>query len=369
MRVPALHRTLRYSVAALCLTGAAGWADTVIEDQIAPLDEVEDTPLGFSEGSFIAAPIPFSNPTIGSGLVLGLGYLFQTDATSDSSLIGFGGLKSDNGSYAYGGVFNLAVAENRWKFDSFFGVADVNYDLFTSLGDLPLRQDGVIARASLAYGVHPDLSFGGLLRYLDTTVTTAGGALPPELQPDADVAIATFGVLADWDRRDSDVYPTTGTRAHVTVSYNTTTEGAERNYAKAVALLDGYRPAGPSGVLAARLALCGAADEAPFYDECSIGGTDAFRGFGSTQFFDRRLASLQFEYRHTLTNRLGFSLFAGTGAVGDSFGDLGDNGWNTAGGIGARYRISQKFPVDFAIDYTFNDQNEEQLYIYVGQRF
>jgi outer membrane translocation and assembly module TamA len=79
--------------------------------------------------------------------------------------------------------------------------------------------------------------------------------------------------------------------------------------------------------------------------------------------------SFQAEFRQRFTNRFGGVAFAGTGWTGDDFGSLRDNGTRSAAGLGLRYRLSRKFPVDFAVDYSHNDQDEGLLYIYVGQRF
>ncbi|WP_298855722.1 hypothetical protein [uncultured Ruegeria sp.] len=112
-----------------------------------------------------------------------------------------------------------------------------------------------------------------------------------------------------------------------------------------------------------------ASDDTPFFDQCSLGATDAFRGFPVTQFLNLRSVSLQVEYRHRLTNRFGAVAFAGAGLTGDSFSNLSTGGTHSAAGLGARYRVSKKFPVDLSVDWARNNDSEDQLYIYVGQRF
>ena len=99
----------------------------------------------------------------------------------------------------------------------------------------------------------------------------------------------------------------------------------------------------------------------------ALGGTDAMRGFNVTRFLDLSMLSAQVELRGRLTERLGAVAFAGTGAVGESLDALDSNGM--AAGLGVRYRVSKKFPVEFAVDVASNDEDEQTLYIYVGQRF
>jgi hypothetical protein len=38
-------------------------------------------------------------------------------------------------------------------------------------------------------------------------------------------------------------------------------------------------------------------------------------------------------------------------------------------GLGLRYRVSEKFPVDFAVDGSVSEDGDGLLYISVGQRF
>lgn len=93
------------------------------------------------------------------------------------------------------------------------------------------------------------------------------------------------------------------------------------------------------------------------------------RGFNSTQYLDQRLFSVQAELRQRLGRRFGVVAFGGVGRTGPSFDQLRSGGAHAAGGIGLRYRVSMKFPVDFSVDASRNDQGEDLLYIYVGQRF
>ncbi|MEI4234929.1 hypothetical protein [Roseovarius sp. D22-M7] len=69
------------------------------------------------------------------------------------------------------------------------------------------------------------------------------------------------------------------------------------------------------------------------------------------------------EYRKRLGKRIGVVAFGGVGAVGDRLDALDDVG--AAAGLGLRYRVSKKFPVDGSR----NEEGESLLYISVGQRF
>ncbi|MEX0319769.1 MAG: BamA/TamA family outer membrane protein [Ruegeria sp.] len=361
--------------AALSIAGtpSRSQAPGVLDAEVGQLNKPHASEtVGIRNGSFVVAPIPFSNPTIGSGLILGAGYLFQLDEGSDPSVIGAAVLRSDNGSQAAGAALNLYLHDNRWIIKTLFARADVQYDLYTGAGILPVRQDGVLGQIGVSYGVTPDLSFGPSFRYLDTTVAPAFAGLPP-IPPPFDqfleVEILNVGLVADWDTRDDTIYPTRGHALHVSASRGIALSGLVQDYNKGYVNYSRYFPVSEKGVLAARASVCAASAEAPFFDQCGLGTTDGFRGFSATQFLDLRAASLQLEYRHRFTKRLGGVAFGGVGQVGPEFSELDAGGTHSAYGIGARYRVSRKFPLDFSVDVSRNSEQENTLYIYVGQRF
>ncbi len=361
-------RALICTVAALWLATAASAQQGIVGGQTGSVRQASEAPeFGFRNGSVVGAPIPFQNPMIGTGLALGIGYLFQTDQGSDPSSIGVGAMRSDNGSRAAGGSVTLNFLNNRWQLAALYAEADLNYDLVTPGFDLPLDQSGVLGRLELSYGVTPDISFGGFLRYLDTDISTNLSLLPRRFQPALNLEVLNVGAKAEWDKRDDTFYPTTGLRLQVVASRGIVLKGTVDDYTKAYSLFDVYRPLGPQSVIAARAAICSASQSTPFYDQCSVGATDAFRGFNVTQILGARMLSAQVEYRRRLGNRFGFVVFAGAGAVGDRLGNLNNGG--QAAGVGVRYRVSKKFPVDFAVDTSLNDDGENLLYISVGQRF
>ena len=368
------RRAVRCAVLAAMLTGlacagqAAGPEQT--ERHLGHIEMAQKTEgFGFRNGSVVVAPVPFSSPMIGSGLGLGAGYLFKTSPDANTSVIGLGGLRSDNGSQAAAVMVNFALPGNRWQVKALAARADAVYDLYTGLGVLPVSQDGSLVRINAAYGVTPDLSAGIVLRYLETGISPNAGLLPAAFQPDASLEIGTFGFSLDWDRRDDSDYPTRGTRLTAFATRSHTLGGLSRRYDKGYAILDGYRPLGRRGVLALRGTICAASGNTPFFDQCSIGATDNMRGFNSTQFIGARSASIQAEYRKRFSKRWGGVIFAGTGWTGPEFGDLTQGGSHSAAGAGVRYRVSKKFPVDFSIDVSRNNEQETQLYVYVGQRF
>ncbi|MEM9393167.1 MAG: BamA/TamA family outer membrane protein [Pseudomonadota bacterium] len=365
-----------------CVTCALSCADAPIaraqttEFVTEPLAQtLPDDPeeiVGFRNGNFVAVPVPFSSPGVGGGLALGGGYLFKLDPEARTSVVGIGALGTEKGSEAYAALANIAFGKNKWLLDFLIGDADLRYDFILDNITIPLKQTGQLLNVGLAYGVTQNLSFGTRVRYLDTSVgldLQTGGLLPPELQPDARIELVNVSLTADWDRRDDTDYPTNGFRLYGELMRGGDLENDERRYEKMFGTIDGYLTPRDRTVMTARATACAAAEDTPFFDKCSIGATDNFRGFNATRFLDDRTLTFQAEVRQRFTQRIGGVVFAGVGWSGETVDDLWDNDANLAAGLGVRYRVSRNFPVDFSVDVSRNDRGDDLVYIYVGQRW
>ncbi len=339
----------------------------------APTDLAEKTApdgYGFRTGSFVAAPIPFESPSLGTGLALGGAYLFQNDRLSDASSLGFGAFRSSNDSYGYGLGLNLAWDDDRWTMQFLAAEAALNYDLFVAGVPVPISQDISGARFQLAYSPIANYGYGGSLDYGEYTLKPRSlSSLPEEFQPDIALKIARLSAFAEYDTRDDTIYPTDGLYLKGTLTGGTFVDLDRSAYSKAVVSSTIYRPVFESGVVVAHAVGCESSDKAPFFDSCSIGTTDSFRGFISTEFIDDGLFSIQAEYRGQLVGRLGYTVFAGAAAIGDGLFDAAGGTYRSAAGLGLRIRLSKDFPLDYAIDFARNERGEDNLYISVGQRF
>jgi outer membrane protein assembly factor BamA len=325
--------------------------------------------VGFAQGSFIVAPIPFQNPSLGGGLALGGAYLFKNPGSAASS-IGFGGFKTNNGSQGYGLGFSLNFNEDKWKTRFFLGDVDLNYDLYVLGVPVPISQTGRGARAEVLYGLSQDLFVGAGLGHATSTIApNLGLDLPGQIEADADLKTTALNLILNWDRRDDTYYPTNGTLISGDLAYAVLTGAGDRDYLKAVAKASGYKSMFGNGVFAWQATACASGAEAPFFDSCSLGGTDSLRGFSSTEFINNALFSVQAEYRGALVGRLGYVVFAGAGSTGDDIGEALAGTYRSAAGIGARFRLSKKFPLDYSFDVSYNDADESLVYVYVGQRF
>ncbi len=181
------------------------------EDAIGVVPKGEDSDIGFSNGSFIAVPIPFSNPTLGNGLAAGVAWLFSADENSNTSSIGIGGFWSDNGSEGAAVSLDLSFQSDRYSVSFLAGDLSLEYDFTSGAFDFPLKQTGTLYKLEGSYGFTPQFSVGLGLNYAEKTLSTNfNGILPPEFSPAADLEVLKVGIISQWDRRDDDIFPTTG---------------------------------------------------------------------------------------------------------------------------------------------------------------
>ncbi|MGR3713755.1 MAG: BamA/TamA family outer membrane protein [Shimia sp.] len=356
--------------ASACFGPANTWADTATE---ALTDHIEvatsGNTFGLSAGSLVVAPVPFRNELVGAGLALGAGYLFKTDELSDTSIIGIGALRTENGSDAKALTASFAFQANTWQTSFFAGEADMYYDLYLGNVSFPVRQTGELYKAKVLYGIAPKVHVGADLRYLDTTLSFARYNPTALTLPLATAELASITAIAKWDTRDDSFSARSGHLLEIEGMFADALNRDNADYRKLVARYTHHRPIGTEHSIAMRFTACTVTDRSPFFDKCSLGGTDNFRGFNPTRFLNSNLLSFQAEYRHQLTSRVSGVGFLGGGLSGPTFERLDNAGIHVAGGFGVRYQLSKDFKAKFSIDVAKNDRGDELLYVYVGQRF
>jgi len=327
--------------------------------------------IGYKAGSFILAPIPIKSPTIGTGLALTGAYLFKTDKDSDTSFLGVAGFRTDNGSEGVGLAGSISWGSNRWTIGAVAGVVDVTYDFYVPGAGgrtVSLQQDGTLINLKSSYSVTDHFSAGLEFRYLESSIAFSSPLGTPAR--DIDLETIMIGPTLEWDTRDDTIYPTTGSHVFFRSLHGFILNGLlDREYNKTVLKYDTYTPFFERSVIATRLVACKASKRTPFFDLCSLGGTDGFRGFPVGQFLNESLLSAQFEYRGRLNKRFGYVAFAGVGGVAANFDDFNANAFESAAGLGLRYRLSKKTPLDFSFDLAINSMGETTSYITIGQRF
>src|SRR3546814_14546134 len=112
-------------------------------------------------------PIPISKPTVGTGLGLASGVLYQMDAQSTPSYTGIGGLATSNGTWGAGALQYFSLDEDHYRLSFGLGYASVKYAFYGSghaAGDrgasIPLTQDAFFTNSSADGRVPEGLALG-----------------------------------------------------------------------------------------------------------------------------------------------------------------------------------------------------------------
>jgi hypothetical protein len=354
------------------------------------------------KGEWVFAPIPVSSPAIGSGLEWAVGYVApfsKDDKVSPPSMVGIGGLFTNNGSrgIAFGG--RAYLKEDRHRVSLAGGHASINVDLYgvgRADGDrgvfLPVNAKGTaffteyLSRVSK--GIYVGLRFQ--YRNLKLSLDRENADLPDdiEINPPPQVADIIEAIRGDllrqrtialgprfqWDTRDNTFYPRRGIFLDSGIDFFAKPLGSKFTYQYYKIAFNKYTGMGEHQVLAFRGMGCAAAgDRVPVYDLCLFGFQNDLRGYSAGRYQDRRMFATQAEYRLTIPKtgfigRFGLVGFGGFGGVGPEFTDISISEMLPSGGGGIRFRLTKKNPINFRIDYGFG-KHGGSLSIGVGEAF
>jgi hypothetical protein len=354
---------------------AAGQADEVTDQ----LRKMEEVPPVAENGKLVVVPIPVSNPTIGTGLAAGVGYLFNLDPVSKASVIGGGGLKTDNGTWAGAVAASLYLAKNTWQVKAGYAYFDANvqfYGIGGEAGDsgvaLPISQSGWAGGFQVLRQVYGHFNAGLQGWYLHmATSYDLNDTVPdsPEIPPaELDSSIAGVGLVGTYDTRDIPLNPKGGILVSLAANYAPESLGSIRTFEKYALAYNHYIGLGERQVLALRLSGCATPGEPPFYALCLLGKSADLRGYEVGQYRDKAMIAAQAEWRWTFYRRFGMVAFAGTGEVAPSWSDFSRDSLVPGYGAGVRYMLTEKYRVNVGIDYA-RGRDSSAWYFVVGEVF
>ena len=171
---------------------------------------------------WMLVPIPGYNPTIGFSLT-GMGaYIFPADAKSPPSTVGGFGMFSTNGSWVFGGISKLNLAEDHYRVTAFLMLGHINWD-FSGIGNeaadrgqfVPISQGMVGGRLESLFRIAEGLYLGPrwTVMKMRSTADLSQIQVPPELVPRSTELVSWFsapGIKLQWDTRDSHFFPRRG---------------------------------------------------------------------------------------------------------------------------------------------------------------
>jgi hypothetical protein len=316
---------------------------------------------GQPRGVFAAVPLPISNPAVGAGLVPVVGYIFpfsKNDKLSPPSVVGAGGLITNNGTRAFIFGGQLFVKENRYQIASAYGRGNINYNIYgTGIAEnlqLPLQQTGNVFDAEVLRRVGWMLFVGPRFIAGDSTITirpnnTVNFPIPPN--PGLRTNLVAIGARATWDTSKNRFYPLQGSFFTFTSDFFSQDLGSKYTYQSYKTKFDKYWSLSKNQVLAYDGYFCGTGGSPPFYGNCIYGSGGELRGYAAGRYFDRYMMATQAEYRLALPWRLGVVAFGGIGGVVAGQSQyLQQSHFLPAGGGGLRFDLSSKYHVNLRAD-------------------
>ena len=321
-------------------------------------------------GSFVVAPLPIVSPALGTGIVPVLGYITPIPAKDKGitpSVIGAGGLITNNGTRGFGIGADLYLDQARYEWESIYANGNLDYNLY-GIGfengnaghKLPLEQSGHLFFTKLLRNVGKDVYVGGRFMAGSSFITLkpTSGEIPP-IPPDVGVHtnLRALGMEVSRDSRPNRFYPLKGSVIDFTGDFFMKSLGSKYSFQSYKFTLNKYVSLSEKQVLAYNFYFCGTGGSPPFYGNCIYGANNELRGYTAGRYLDRFMLATQLEYRLALPWRFGVVGFAGVGGVVPGADQWRINHLLPAGGTGLRYMLSKKYHVNLRNDYAWGKDN------------
>lgn len=335
----------------------------------------DKVPMKFGKGDFVAVPIPFTNPTLGAGLVLAAGYFHaqtpEQKAAQPASVTGVAAMYADSDSYAVG-VGNASYwSDNRWRFRGALGYADLELPVFvTELGSSELELDwlieGVLAYAEISRQIGGNWFMGVRTRYMDVDQTLDLGL---DIRPDAlllgdEIVASGMGIHLEYDTRDMPSNPYSGSRFSASALFNRTALGGDDDYDSYAAAFSSYHRVADPFVLAWMVSGCDRSGKVPLWDSCML----SLRGASATEYMGRSAWMAKVEGRWHFSKHWGVVAFTGAGQITDSLISERNHEIIQNYGAGIRFMVSTEHRINMRLDYG-RTENDSAFILSVGEAF
>ncbi|MFC1778689.1 BamA/TamA family outer membrane protein [Pseudomonadota bacterium] len=325
--------------------------------------------------NLLLVPIPTSNPTFGTGLILGGAYFYkQTEEQKDTQPASFTGAAAgytDNDSWFAGVMQQNHWKEDKWRFTGIGGYLDLKLELdpgTTGDGDtspVAWLVDGAFLQARLARRLWGNWYLGLTGRYLDISQTIGRNIEDADFNLQSEISATGVGLNLDFDSRDMPYNPYSGRYFEVKAMTSSQSGSDTDSYQSYRVRFRSYHSLADPLVLAWDINGCSKSGQIPLWDTCRL----ALRGFSGTDYLSMQSLYAQAEIRWRFYKRWGMVAFAGAGRVYDSLGDHGGNETIPSYGVGLRFMALESQRINVRLDYARSDKGNDALYLSVTEAF
>ena len=358
---------------ALIIFGNAHSTEMPLDSRQSVID-VRDAESEFivQKGDFVIVPIPMSDPTLGTGLVLGGAYFYaQTEKQKESqpaSLTGVAGIYTNNDSYAFGIGQQNYWDEDKWRFNGLLAHADFKFALLDpakSSDTIDWVIEGDIVQAEISRKILGDWYFGVQARYVNV-IQIFDINLEEIIDFDVKSEMTSVGTGATLmlDTRDVPTNAYTGMYFKVNALFNREISGSDDRYQTYEASLKSYHQLAEPVVVAWEVRGCTKSGAVPLWDSCLVG----LRGFAATDYLGTSSVSGQVEARWRVWKKLGVVGFAGYGASNSTYSKAGGDVSIPSYGFGFRFMVLESRRINMRLDFARSDDSDA-VYLSVAEAF
>lgn len=350
----------------------AAMEDNVIE-QADRANEIKQS-VREKKGTWLPVPIPVSNPTIGSGLQAVLLYLHpQEDPDIPTATSGVGAMYTDSESWLVGAFHDGNFKSDLYRYRVLGGTGEFNLDYYgssvssASSTAVPynIASDIILGQFQQRIPGTEDLYLGLRYMFTDSTVVFDLSGTIPGLPPVSDsMTTSGLGLIFNFDTRDNNYYPTTGSYAEVLWMRDKPSIGSDFDFDKLTSFYNYYLNLSRKDTLALRGTLENADGDAPFYLLPAL----KLRGFPVGRYRDKSSFSAHTEWRRKFHPRWGFILFYEFGSVAANVSELLQEDMITAVGGGIRWQVTEDKKMNLGIDVGYSE-DDSAVYLQVGEKF
>jgi outer membrane protein assembly factor BamA len=334
---------------------------------------------GATRSSINGYPYVFYSPEtrVAFGAILILTFHAVRDSTTQTSSLALNAFASLNSQYDVSLTPEIFFAGNRqWctatlefgRFtDRFWGIGQPAAD--HEAIDFTKQVAHVLLRAQTALFGHARV--GIILEADQTSIHDAeesarlqkGGSIAP-----GGARSAGIGASLTWDSRDNAFYPGTGGLYQFESTLFPEFLGSEFAFTGTTLDLRRYITLGGPQIVAFQLYGSKVSGTPPFFKLSALGGESMMRGYYQGRYRDLIFATVQAEYRLTLSRLLGIVAFAGAGDVGSTPASFSVRTLKASAGLGLRFALNQDERLNVRVDWGFG-RGTDGLYFSIREAF
>lgn len=331
---------------------------------------------------FLPVPVVISDPAVGYGGGVALAFFHRPEGAAlerratdgrkqmiPPNIYGVAGMKTENGSTAYGAGAMLHFKDDRWRYTGGIAKASFNLDFYTPGNVLPevgigYSSDGYMAFQKIARRLGDQSLFLGLQWiYMDLDIGFDVDSDRQYFKPhELNRKTSGLGLSLQYDQRDNSFTPNSGWLGMLEGNFYDDAIGSDNDFQSYRAHAFGYLPlADKRLVVGLRGDVRWVGGDVPFYRLPYID----LRGIGSARYQDTRAATIETELRWNLTPRWAAIGFLGAGRTWGVHSSFSGATSQVAKGVGGRYLVARQLGLYVGLDYAFGPE-DDTVYVQVG---